>query len=510
MPSRPASVRSSASDPVTGARDPRLRKANAAPVRPQGDYVLYWMTAFRRLSWNFALDHAAARARELGKPLVVFEPLRAAYPWASDRLHSFVLDGMAEHAKRLARTEALYYPYVEPDPGAGSGLLETLALGACLVVADDSPAFFYPHMLASAAAGSPVAVEAVDGNGLLPLAATPDVYPTAYAFRRVLQRLLPEHLGRLPSARPLAALPPGLAELPEAILRRWPPAGREVLAGEPEALAALPIDHSVPAVAATPGGEAAAGRALARFLAERLPRYGEGRGDAADDVTSGLSPYLHFGHVSPHQVFAALADAEGWMPERLGGERRGAKAGFWGMSAAAESFLDELVTWRELGFHTAAKLPGYDRYESLPEWARKTLDKHRRDPRPEVYTAAQFEAAETQDELWNAAQRQLVVEGRIHNYLRMLWGKKVLHWSRSPEEALATLVELNNRYALDGRDPNSYSGIFWCFGRYDHPWAPERPIFGSVRYMSSESARRKMDVEPYIARYGPGGQLRLL
>jgi deoxyribodipyrimidine photo-lyase len=490
--------------------DPRLRALNTARVNPRGEYVLYWMTAFRRLSSNFALDHAAARAKELAKPLLVFEPLRAAYPWASDRLHAFVLDGMAEHRERLARSEALYYPYVEPEPGAGSGLLEALAQRACLVVADDSPAFFYPHMLAAAAAGSLAVIEAVDGNGLLPLAATADVYPSAYAFRRVLQRLLPEHLGRFPRARPLAGLPPGLAELPEAIRRRWPPASRELLEGRREILAELPIDHSVYPVAGTPGGERVAERALDTFLARRLARYGEGRGDAADDVTSGLSPYLHFGHVSTHQVFAALAEREGWTPERLGHERRGAKAGFWGMSAAAEAFLDELVTWRELGFHTAAKLPGYDRYESLPEWARKTLDGHRRDPRPFLYSAGELAAAETHDELWNAAQRQLVTEGRIHNYLRMLWGKKILEWSRSPEEALEAMVELNNRYALDGRDPNSYSGILWCLGRYDRPWGPERPVFGTVRYMSSDSTRRKMDVRPYVARHGPSGQMRLL
>ncbi len=505
MPSPPDSL----SDRAPAGADLRLRRLNAAAVRPQGDYVLYWMTAFRRLASNFALDHAAARARELGKPLVVFEPLRTAYPWASDRLHRFVLDGMAEHRERLARTEVLYYPYVEPEPAAGHGALEALAVRACLVVADDSPAFFYPHMLAAAAAGSPAAVEGVDANGLLPLRATADTYPTAYALRRVLQKLLPDHLGRFPLTRPLTHLPPRLAELPEAILRRWPPASRELLERD-DLLAELPIDHSVPPVSGVHGGEAAAGHALKRFLADRLQRYGEGRNDPAHEVTSGLSPYLHFGQISTHQVFAALAEHEGWTPERLTGERRGAKAGFWGMSAAAESFLDELVTWRELGFHTAAKLPRYDRYESLPEWARATLDKHRRDPRPALYTLQQLDAADTHDELWNAAQRQLATEGRIHNYLRMLWGKKVLEWSASPEEALAALIELNNRYALDGRDPNSYSGIFWCFGRYDRPWPPERPVFGHVRYMSSESTRRKMDVKPYLARHARARQLRLL
>jgi deoxyribodipyrimidine photo-lyase len=145
----------------------------------------------------------------------------------------------------------------------------------------------------------------------------------------------------------------------------------------------------------------------------------------------------------------------------------------------------------------------FERYESLPDWAQKTLQKHERDPRPEAYSPEEFEAGRTQDEIWNAAQGQLAAEGRIHNYLRMLWGKKVLHWSPSPREALATLIDLNNKYALDGRDPNSYSGIFWCFGRYDRPWAPERPVFGTVRYMSSESTRRKFRVNRYVERYAP-------
>lgn len=150
----------------------RLQPCNAAPIRPDGDYVLYWMTAFRRLGWNFALEHAAERSRELGKPLVIFEPLRAGYPWASDRFHRFVLDGMAGHARRLAKSEVFYYPYVEPAPGQGRGLLEALAARACLVVADDSPGFFLPRMVAAAASRLKVRMEKVDSNGLLPLRAT--------------------------------------------------------------------------------------------------------------------------------------------------------------------------------------------------------------------------------------------------------------------------------------------------------------------------------------------------
>ena len=180
----------------------------------------------------------------------------------------------------------------------------------------------------------------------------------------------------------------------------------------------------------------------------------------------------------------------------------GAKGTWWGMSPSAESFLDELVTWRELGFLQCHVTPDtYDRWESLPAWARASLEKHATDPRPALYTPEQLERGETYDNLWNAAQQQLVRTGRMHNYLRMLWGKRVLEWTAHPKEALARLVHLNNKYALDGRDPNSYSGIFWVFGRYDRPWAPERRVFGSIRYMSSQNTARKFDVEPYLARY---------
>jgi deoxyribodipyrimidine photo-lyase len=496
---------------MTRVPDLRVRIANSRDVRPEGEYVLYWMIAYRRLAWNFALDRAVSWARKL-----VLEPLRAGYPWASDRFHRFVLDGMAGHARRLAGSAVSYYPYVEPKPGAGSELLAALAERACLVVTDGSPAFFYPRMVAAAAARLPVRLEAIDGDGLLPIAATDQVYPTAYAFRRFLQKTLPDHLGDMPSSRPFAGSPlERLGALPEEILRRFPPAAADLLAGSAAALAglaALPIDHGVAAIPEMPGGEEAARKALDRFLDRRLARYAEDRNDLDDEATSGLSPYLHFGHLSPHEVFVALAEREEWTPEKLGNDRRGAKEGFWGMSAPAEGFLDELVTWREVGFNRAGKQPGYDRYESLPDWAKATLAKHAGDPRPELYTLEDFAAGRTHDDLWNAAQGQLLGEGRIHNYLRMLWGKKILQWTASPEEALAVMVELNNRYALDGRDPNSYSGIFWCLGRFDRPWAPERPIFGVIRYMSSESARRKLKVNAYIERWTsakPGGQLRL-
>jgi deoxyribodipyrimidine photo-lyase len=244
---------------------------------------------------------------------------------------------------------------------------------------------------------------------------------------------------------------------------------------------------------------------LQTFLSRRLSRYADERNQPDEDVASGLSPWLHFGHLSVHEVFCDLTAMEVWSPDRLGDvrETRGAREGWWGMSKPAEAFLDELVTWRELGFNMCSRNPHYDQYESLPNWALETLSAHASDVRPVIYSHDEMAAAATHDRIWNAAQNQLLQEGRMHNYLRMLWGKKILEWSPSPQAALEIMIELNNRYALDGRDPNSYSGIFWVLGRYDRAWGPERPIFGKVRYMTSENTARKLSLTQYLDRYAP-------
>jgi deoxyribodipyrimidine photo-lyase len=451
--------------------DLRVEACNHAPLRPDGDYVLYWMIAARRTSWNFGLQRAVERASELRKPLVVLEPLNVDYRWASHRFHQFVLDGMQSNARQFRGKPVLYHPYVEPEPGAGKGLLQALARRACVVVTDDFPCFMLPKLVAAAAGKVDVLLEKVDSNGLLPLRATDRVFTTAFSFRRFLQKHLAPHLLETPTPDPLSGLRlPRLKALPAEILRRWP------AAAFPVDLSALPIDDSVKPTA-TRGGEEAAQQALDRFIADRLPSYPEHRNDPEREGTSGLSPYLHFGHVSAHQIHARLA-------KRKAGE-----------------FLDQLVTWRELGFNMSSKRSDYDRYSSLPHWCRKTLEDHASDPRPIRYTLEECETAATHDPLWNAAQVQLVREGHIHNYLRMLWGKKILQWSASPEQALEIMIELNNKYALDGRDPNSYSGIFWILGRYDRAWGPVRPIFGKIRYMTSENTARKHRVKEYLTRY---------
>ncbi|MCK6547881.1 deoxyribodipyrimidine photolyase [Myxococcota bacterium] len=477
-------------------RTGRVRTMNAVDVRPERRFVLYWMIASRRTHDNFALDRAVEWARELGRPLVVLEPLRAGYPHASDRLHRFVLDGMRDNAAHLAARGVLYHPYVEPTPGAGRGLLEALAKDACVVVTDEWPCFFVPRMVAAAATKIDARLEAVDSNGLTPLAATDRVFTAANHFRSFVHKNLPTHLSAFPARDALTRLP-SLDALPASVTKRWPAASAALLAGDGAALAALPIDHSVP-VAPIPGGARAGEAALARFVSKRLDRYVETRNEPEVEGTSGLSPYLHFGHVSAHRVFTSVMEAEGWSIERMSPKAAGSREGFWGASPSTEAFLDQLLVWRELSFNTAAKRPDdYDRYSSLPAWALATLADHASDPR-RTYSLEELEQGRTHDRLWNAAMGQMRRTGWFHNYMRMLWGKKILEWSPTPEEALKRMIHLMNKWSLDGRDPASYGGYFWILGRYDRPW-PERAIFGKVRYMTSESTAKKYSVGKYIA-----------
>lgn len=479
----------------------RIREANHAPIRPKRPYVLYWMIAARRLSSNFAIDRALEYCRELGKPLLIFESLRCGYQWASDRIHRFIVDGMADNAASAKRFGVTYYPYLEPFANADKGLLEALAADACVVVTDEFPCFFLPRMIASAAKKLDVRLEVVDSNGLLPLRASDQVFLTAYAFRRFLQKNLPAHLLEVPARNPLAEANFARgAEIPQQILKRWPMANPEILENRHSSLAASPIDHFV-IPCETIGGAAAAFTQLSIFLKDRFADYGEHRNEPERDATSGLSPYLHFGHISVHDVFQKLTSREKWMPEKLSVRANGSREGWWNMSGTAEGFLDELITWREVGYNFCSHRKDYDQFESLPDWAQETLKTHARDERAHLYSLEQFEAAQTHDPLWNAAQMQLVREGRMHNYLRMLWGKKILEWSKSPGRAAEIMIDLNNKYGLDGRNPNSYTGIFWVLGRYDRPWGPERPIFGTVRYMSSENTARKFSVKNYIYKY---------
>lgn len=488
---------------MTATQNARVRGANRAPVNPAGEYILYWMTAYRRTSWNHSLDRAIAWARELNKPLLVLEALRCDYPWASDRFHRFVLDGMADNTQAFSGNRVAYYPYVEPLHGAGKGLLVALAARACVVVTDDYPAFFIPRMISAAAGKLNVLLEAVDSNGLIPLSNQAKVYSSAHQLRRFVHSTLANDPLDFPRQRPFAGRQlPAPGELPRSVVEKWPPTTLDRLARQDPIPAPLPIDHRVSPTRVS-GGQRKAKAALKAFLETGLLDYAALHNHPEAGATSGLSPFLHFGHMSSHEVAAAVLGKQQWTPDRIEPAATGNRTGWWGLDENAEAFLDELIIWRELGFNAAKHQPGFDSYTSLPAWAQTTLAAHTPDIRDHIYTPDQFEQAATRDPIWNAAQRQLLTEGVIHGYLRMLWGKKILEWSPTPRHAFDIMVELNNKYALDGRDPNSYSGILWVLGKYDRPWGPERPIFGKVRYMSSENTARKFRLENYLRRYGP-------
>jgi deoxyribodipyrimidine photo-lyase len=333
----------------------------------------------------------------------------------------------------------------------------------------------------------------------MPLRIPDKIFTVAHSYRRFMQKQVDTLLAQRPLTSVLRQYRlPAPVPVPKDVVRRWP-AAELVLNPQPFDWSDFDIDHSV-APTDMVGGRQEALRRWKDFLARRSANYDEERNHPDSDGSSQLSPYLHFGHISAHEMFFDVLEHEKFRADQIS-KPNGKVNGFWNVSASIEAFLDQLLTWREIGFNQCFLDRHYDSYRSLPAWVRASLQKHAADKREYVYSLEQFEKGETHDPLWNAAQRQLVQEGRIHNYLRMLWGKKILHWSRSPQDALEIMIELNNKYALDGRDPNSYSGIFWVLGRYDRPWGPERPIFGTIRYMSSDSTLKKIHLKKYLKKF---------
>lgn len=481
--------------------DIRIDRLNDQPIRADGRFVLYWMSSARRPAWNFGLDRAVELAVEHCRPLLVVETLACDAPWMNPRHGALVLAGMEANAKALRKRRAGYVPCVAADSARLARVLDAAASKAVAVVADWWPLREAAQFTTDLADVCPVQFERVDSNGLLPLAATDHAYPTAHAFRRFLQRALPDHVACPPAAD--WTLPPRFPRADGLDVKKSKNllATSEDVAEDGFALMVRCSKQPEVRPVTLPCGSAAGGDAVLRFLEHRLPRYATERNQPEGDAPSGLSPYLHHGHVSPHFVFAVLAQRQKWSPDRLAERVSGSREGWWGMDASAESFLDELVTWRELGFNMTMHRDDYDDPESLPEWARRTLADHAGDRRSHEYSFETFRDGSTHDELWNAAQGQLRKEGIIHNYLRMLWGKKILEWSPDWPSALETMIALNNTYAVDGCDPNSYSGIFWVLGRYDRAWGPERAVYGKVRYMSSANTARKVRVRTYVKQY---------
>lgn len=410
-----------------------VRKLNDRPVRAGGEYVLYWIRAARRAESNPALVFAAGLANRLGLPVLAFENLAGSDPYGNDRYQAFLLQGAAELAAGLGK---LGIGYTRENPFGR----------AAAVVTDD-----WPTALSQ---DNPAALDfqcyAVDSSCIVPHTAIPGRAYAAYSIRPKIHRLLPRFLKPVPPVRVERAFP---------------------RLGEIRTVHATGTKFS--------GGRRSALRCLRRFLKERLSRYSAAKNEPSAHVTSDLSPYLHFGYISALEVALAVRD--------YASEHR----------LMADEFLEELIVRRELAFNFAYHAAKVDSLDELPGWARQTLDAHRWDPRDPVYTPQQFENAATGDDLWNATQKELLLRGKIHGYYRMYWGKKILEWSATPEEALATMIHLHDRYALDGRDPNTYANILWCFGLHDRPW-PERPIYGTVRSMARSGMDRKTDTAAYI------------
>ena len=461
-----------------GVHPARVRVIRDARLPPRGEYVLYWCMVNQRAASNHALDAAIALGNRLRLPVVCYHALRPDYPHASDRLHAFVLQGLEELGAAMRARGVPYWLELPRNVRQHVPRLGRIGKRAAAVVSDWFPAFIIPGHLRGAARALDVPLVAVDASCVVPMQRIAERQVGAYTLRPKLRKLWPEYLGKRERAgEPRHAAAAERIDLGFSPERR---PGRLV-----DRLDDFDIDHSVPPVADRPGGRRAALGALRTFVRKHVTEFHEARNSPDRHGQSGLSAALHWGLLFAGDVARACIDAHG-------ADQPGVAA-----------FLEELLVRRELAFNYClhTPVPAQLSFGSLPRWAQQTLSDHARDRREHLYTLEQLDRGATSDPLWNAAQRQLREEGRIHGYLRMLWGKKILEWSPTPHEALARLAHLNDRYALDGRDPASVANFMWILGLHDRPFQ-ERPVLGKVRPMSSRRTAEKVDLGPYLARYG--------
>jgi deoxyribodipyrimidine photo-lyase len=439
----------------------RIRVLNDQPVR-QNAYVLYWMQASQRSEWNHALEYAIEQANASGQPVVVLFGLTDSYPEANERHYAFMLEGLRETQHMLAaRGITMVVRRERPDSAALS-----LAGDASLLVTDRGYTRIQRRWREQVGRDAPCRVVQVETDAVVPaeVASEKEEYSAA-TIRRKINR----HLDRF-------LIP--LDETPVKHDSLGLRSDGEDLSDVAALLRELALDRTVGRQAFYTGGASEAKSRLEQFVLDKLQDYAGKRNDPSLGIQSNMSPYLHFGQISP--LFVALTVRQSAAPRE-----------------AREAYLEELIVRRELSLNFVYHNARYDSFDCLPQWAQSTLEAHRRDRREYVYSLAQLEGADTHDPYWNAAMREMIVTGKMHNYMRMYWGKKILEWSPSPGEAFETAVHLNNRYFLDGRDPNSYAGVAWVFGKHDRPWG-ERPIFGKVRYMNANGLRRKFDMNEYV------------
>jgi len=440
-------------------RSSRVFATNGEPVR-DGRYVLYWMQAAQRTRCNHALEHAIDRANELNKPVVAAFGLTADFPEANARHYHFMLEGLRDVVEDL-KDRGIRTVVQAQSPAK---CIAELADEACLVVVDDGCLKIQRQWRADVAEAVACPLVEVETNVIVPVEEAADKENfSAGTFRPRIGKKLDTYLTGLKCRKVrkdslglrLSGL--GLKDI-DRVVRQ------------------LKVDTSVGRVTAFRGGGVEAQRRLDDFIRHKLNDYPDRRNDPNVDGQSGLSPYLRFGQISPLDIALRVARTA---------------------SKGAEAFLEELIVRRELSFNFVHYSNQYDCFEGLPPWAKRTLNFHGRDKREYTYSSAEFEASRTHDPYWNAAQKEMVFTGKMHGYMRMYWGKKILEWTRRPEEGFRIALYLNNKYELDGRDPNGFAGVAWCFGKHDRAWA-ERPVFGKIRYMNAAGLRRKFDADAYV------------
>jgi deoxyribodipyrimidine photo-lyase len=450
-------------DALTGiAQNPRVTVRRPVPPDPDGTCVVYWMQRSQRGLDNPALDTAVEAANALHKPVVAYFAPVPFYPHANLRHYQFLREGIPDIAAALGKRNIGFVLRRYPDH---SLLRFCEEVKPAMVIGDENPMREPNSWREIASKKLRIPLWTVDADVIVPSKLLEKAQYAAHIIRPRLQAQLKTYLiaSRNPSARVPWQKPARLMALDPHfdITEKWK------------------LDRSVSPVADWRGGSTEALRLLTEFVAHKLRHYDTQRNHPEVDHTSRLSPYLHFGHISP--ITVALAVQRSSAPK-----------------ADKEAFLNQLIVWRELAVNLVRFNPDYDNFECGEPWAHRTLAKHAQDSRPVLYTARQLEQAQTHDQLWNAAQMQMVTTGWMHNYVRMYWAKKILEWSKSPAEAYRTAVYLNDKYLLDGRDPNGYAGIAWSIvGKFDRPWF-ERPIFGQIRYMSAASTGKKFDSKKYI------------